>query len=452
MDDLAGLLQRARDLDASGQDDLARAAYLELLSLDPRHLDALIGLGNLAFVTGRRAAARTAYEQAVQSHPQHAAARVNLGNLLYSEAEFASAGEQYQAALRLSPDLAEAHQGLARTLDALGNATAAEPHWQAGFRGRALVTQRYRGSAAPIRVLLLVSVKLGNLGSRQFLDDRTFQVTAVHAEFIDPHTPLPACDVVVNAIADADLCGLALDNAGQALERVQAPVINLPRYVRLTGRAGTTRRLAGLPGVVLPGVRQLSRGDVTAATLSFPVLLRAVGFHTGLHFERVERPQDLAAALAMLPGEEVLVIEPLDARGADGLHRKYRVMIIDGELYPLHLAISRHWKVHYFTGAMSEDPAYRKEEQRFLADMPAVLGSKATAALTGIAGRLGLDYAGVDFAIGPDGSVLLFEANATMSILMPGPDPLWDYRRPSIQRALDAARQMVLRRTGQKGQ
>jgi hypothetical protein len=24
-------------------------------------------------------------------------------------------------------------------------------------------------------------------------------------------------------------------------------------------------------------------------------------------------------------------------------------MIIDGEIYPLHLAVSRHWKVHYFT-------------------------------------------------------------------------------------------------------
>ena len=30
---------------------------------------------------------------------------------------------------------------------------------------------------------------------------------------------------------------------------------------------------------------------------------------------------------------------------------KYRVMFIDGVCHPLHLAISRDWKVHYFTAA-----------------------------------------------------------------------------------------------------
>jgi hypothetical protein len=57
-----------------------------------------------------------------------------------------------------------------------------------------------------------------------------------------------------------------------------------------------------------------------------------------------------------------------------------------------------------------------------------------------------LDYAGIDFGIGMDGSVLLFEANATMTILPPPPDPIWDYRRAPIGRALDAARQMVAAR------
>jgi len=36
-----------------------------------------------------------------------------------------------------------------------------------------------------------------------------------------------------------------------------------------------------------------------------------------------------------------LVIEYLDARGTDGNAQKYRVMMIGGRIYPLHLAISR---------------------------------------------------------------------------------------------------------------
>ena len=55
--------------------------------------------------------------------------------------------------------------------------------------------------------------------------------------------------------------------------------------------------------------------------------------------------------------------------------RKYRVMLVDGQIYPWHLAISSDWKVHYFTAAMAEQEVYRTEEQRFLNDMHACLGS-----------------------------------------------------------------------------
>ncbi len=60
--------------------------------------------------------------------------------------------------------------------------------------------------------------------------------------------------------------------------------------------------------------------------------------------------------------------------------------------------------------------------------------------------ELDLDYAGIDFGLAADGSILLFEANATMAILAPGPESIWDYRRPAINAALQAARRLVLTR------
>jgi glutathione synthase/RimK-type ligase-like ATP-grasp enzyme len=144
-----------------------------------------------------------------------------------------------------------------------------------------------------------------------------------------------------------------------------------------------------------------------------------------------------------MPGDDVLAIQYLDASGADGLARKYRAMFIDGKFYPVHMAASRDWKVHYVTSDMANRPDLRAEEEKFLAAMPEVLGPRAMAALERIRDTLALDYGGVDFAVARDGRLLLFEANATMTILPPGPDPKWDYRRAAIARVLDAARQLV---------
>jgi len=44
--------------------------------------------------------------------------------------------------------------------------------------------------------------------------------------------------------------------------------------------------------------------------------------------------------------------------------------------------------------------------------------------------------------------VILFEANATMVAVPPGPDPMWDYRRGSIADAIQAAQRMLLSRAG----
>ncbi len=177
--------------------------------------------------------------------------------------------------------------------------------------------------------------------------------------------------------------------------------------------------------------------------------MRAPGFHTGQFFERVETHDRLAAALSNWPGDQALVMSWLDAQGADGRWRKYRAMLVGGRILPLHLAVSRSWKVHYFTADMEAEAAYRAEDAAFLADMAGVLGPEALAALGRIQAELGLDYAGVDFALGPAGEVLLFEANATMVVLPPAAGVLWDYRRPAAEAVIEAVRAMIIERASE---
>jgi glutathione synthase/RimK-type ligase-like ATP-grasp enzyme len=233
-------------------------------------------------------------------------------------------------------------------------------------------------------------------------------------------------------------------------------VINDPAAVMKTGRIDNAARLGAIPGVRTARTVAIARDELAGADgaksletkgFAFPLLLRSPGYHTGRNFVRVARPADLAAAAGSLPGEELLAIEYLDSTGHDGKPRKYRVMMIDGKLYPLHLAISKDWKVHYFTADMADKPDHRQEEAAFLKDMPAVLGAKAMTALECVREMLGLDYAGIDFGLGANGDLLLFEANATMVIAKPGKEAHWAYRHIAIDAVLEAATAMLTRRS-----
>jgi hypothetical protein len=444
-------LAEARRLASRGEDEAAKRAYLDTLRGDPACLAALLELARLALRGGHRSAARTLYQQAICCHPGEPAARVNLGNLLIETGEFETARGEFAAALAAAPGLAAADLGLARALTALGEAKAAERHWRQGFSGGGwLAPQPYHGAGQGVRILVLVSARGGNIPTRTLLDDTVFAVTALYAEVYDPACPLPPHQLVFNAIGDADLCEAALAKARQIVAASSAPVINAPDAVACTGRAANARRLAGLADVVVPRVQAMRRGDLLAAKdLGFPLLVRSPGFNTGQHFIRVERAAALASAIAALPGDELLTLQPLDCRSPDGWFRKYRAMLIGGAVVPLHLAIAADWKVHYFSAAMAERADHRAEEAAFLADMPAALGPRAMAGLAAIGAAMGLDYAGVDFALAPDGRLQLFEANPGMVISPPGPEPIWDYRRAPIGRALAAVKALMLTRAAE---
>ena len=264
---------------------------------------------------------------------------------------------------------------------------------------------------------------------------------------------------MVNTIGDAEAAGAALRGAQAVLAHTSAPVINMPEAVLATGRCEIARRLAGLPGVITANTVALPREALAAPdaidTLSahgfkFPLLLRTPGFHQGEHFERVESYDQLPAVLALLPGSELTVLQYLDARGCDGRLRKYRAMMIDGKIYPLHAAVSSHWKIHYFSAEMTDFPKHRAEDAQFLENMSGVLGPRAMRALKAIQAALGLDYGGVDFGLSQQGDVLVFEANATMAVIPPAEDKRWDYRRLAVERICSGVNRMLMNRAAMR--
>lgn len=449
------LFQRGNILELLGSKLDAQDTYSALLAVDPSHRGALNNLGNLLSSAGSRAEARKVYEEAVARNPDDPMSHVNFANLLHKMEEPQAAREHFEQALKLDPDYWQAHAGLSAILLEMGDAEQASSHRRAAFRGRCVIPITYRGEAAPIELLELVAAGPGNTRIKNFISDTVFRKYLVTTEFFDSTTVLPRHQLVVNAIGDADVAGPALAGALELLKHTTAPVINPPQAVLATGRCAIADRLSSIPGVITAKTITLSREALTASDadtvllrhgFEFPLLLRTPGFHGGENFLLVETPANVPAALIELPGSELIAMQLLDARGADGKSRKYRVMMIDGKLYPLHEAISGQWKVHYYTAEMADNAQHRAEEAEFLYNMSAVLGPKAMTALKQIQTALALDYGGIDFGLNKDGEVLLFEANAAMAVLPPDADSRWDYRRPAVAEVCKAIHEMLVSR------
>ncbi len=449
------LFEQSRLLERLGRNLEARKSCLQVIEMEATHRGALHLLGDLLLAAEEMAEARSIYAEAVALYPDDVLGLVSLARSLMVEGKREAARAHLEHALSVDPKCRAAHAALSFVLAELNEAELALVHRRAAFQGRCVIPGAYRGEGPPVTVLKLISTNGGNLRTEGLLSDCVFETHLVAAEFYDETTVLPPHHVIVNAIGDADIARSALAGARSLLDHTTAPVINLPAAVAATGRGEIARRLAGVPGVITAKTLQVSRdvlagskAGITLADLgfAFPVLLRTPGFHGGENFVLVEALEGLSAAVAELPGADLYVIQFLDARGADGKTRKYRVMMIGGELYPLHAAISNHWKIHYFSADMQDSPEHRAEEADFLGDMRGALGPRAATALEQIQKTLGLDYGGIDFGLNADGDVLLFEANATMAIFPPGEDSRWDYRRSPVERALRAVRKMLIDR------
>ncbi|MGN6578391.1 MAG: hypothetical protein ACTHJ1_00175 [Bordetella sp.] len=408
---------------------------------------AMQAAGHEADATAARLAARAIRERA-------AGDLIAIGTSYARHKQWDAAGYWFLRAVLLDPDMADTHLHMGIALHELGRDDESE----ICARNACMRQSIFIDQVWPMQrrsVLVLCTSGHDNVPLQFLMPTPTSRQIRWTIEFgiVGPVRELPPYDLVFNAIGDADRAPQGLEAAARFVPAAGKPVLNPPDRILRTSRDQIPALLAGLDGVYIPPTARWNPGAntdlaeaIASAGLQYPVTVRPVGKHGGTGLQRLDSAPQAQEAGRGEPGEMYLS-RYCDYRSADGFFRKYRVVFVDREPLPYHLAIGENWVLHYVTADMRSHAWKTEEERRFLDAPQAALGAAAWAAVREIGERLDLDYCGVDFSLLPDGRVLVFEANATMLVHPEnGDDAVLCFKNPYVQRIFDAFESMLARR------
>jgi glutathione synthase/RimK-type ligase-like ATP-grasp enzyme len=279
--------------------------------------------------------------------------------------------------------------------------------------------------------------------------------------YLTPDAPwpenVPEHDVMMVAMAESDANQPMLQRLARYVEDWPRPVINLPSRIAVLTRDGVCAALAGIPGVEMPRTTRTDRASLQslgmgATPLSallpgddFPLIVRPIGSHAGQDLEKIETPAEISGYLDRAQAERFYLSRFVDYRGADGMFRKYRIALIEGQPFVCHFAISSHWMIHYLNAGMAESAEKRAEEAHCMATFDTGFALRHAAALQDIDRRMGLPYLGIDCAETPDGKLLIFEVDNAMIVHAMDAEDMYPYKKPAMRKVFTAFRAMLER-------
>jgi hypothetical protein len=338
---------------------------------------------------------------------------------------------------------------------------AGRPHDRLTLQAQALSLQRvYRQPAQGTNELRLLAF----MAPGDFLANTPLEFMLQHAHVtLDmlylvpgsplPH-PLPEHDVAIVAATELEQNRAVLDQIAALVATWPRPVLNAPERIARLTRDGAWSLLCSVPGVVYPINSRIGRARLAAIgegrtdiadvlAFRFPIIARPLDAHAGNGLALLAEAAAVADYLCQQPEPEFFVAPFVDYRGADGLYRKYRVALIAGRPYACHMAISRHWMIHYLNAGMMESAEKRAEEARFMAGFERDFALRHGGALAAIAERIGLDYVTMDCAETQDGRLLVFEVGNGMIVHAMDPPELFPYKAPQMRKVFDAFEAML---------
>jgi hypothetical protein len=394
---------------------------------------------------GRLPDAIATLREGIAQFPAVVALRQNLAQMLYESGDLPGAIAEHRAAFALEADNVASNLGLYELLQITGERDEALRHQREALRVRRLYSHIAPHEARSVLCLCMPGDWQANIPVDFLFDHDT---TTVHKLYlVDQHDDAPVnlhYDVVWNIIAESTEALPHLALANHFMRAQNKPTLNTPARVITTARPLLDATLVNSRARVAPvAILDRERLGSAAIPFAFPVIARPLGSHAGHGLERIDDRDACAAYTARNPVERYFVSPFIDYASADGFYRKYRIVYVDGVPYPVHLAISPNWMIHYYNAPMSEHAWMRDEEAAFLADPRAAFDGAAYETLVRIGAAVGLEYFGIDCGIDRDGNVLVFEADAAMLVHTSDPIELYPYKHQFVPRIYRAVERML---------
>jgi glutathione synthase/RimK-type ligase-like ATP-grasp enzyme len=332
------------------------------------------------------------------------------------------------------------------------------------IRGDALkIAQHFRiaSAASDVALKLLVLKVPGDLSTNTpvecLLEDTNI---AMELLFVGPGLPLPEVlpehDLLFVAIAESNENRPILRYLHQRLSSWPRPHLNAPREILKLERDNACTFLSSVPGVLMPRTERVDRETVQALARAelqieaalpggyFPLTIRPVDSHAGRGLIKAESLSELLDYLKQQPAEEFFISRFIDYKSADGLYRKYRIVIINGRPFLCHMGISEHWMVHYPYPEMISNPMRREEEERVMATFDEGFARRHQRALAAIPQQIQLDYLGLDCAESKDGDLVIFEVASAMLAHAMDNAELFPYKEAQMHKIFSAFRAMLI--------
>ncbi|WOD14386.1 ATP-grasp domain-containing protein [Paraburkholderia kirstenboschensis] len=311
----------------------------------------------------------------------------------------------------------------------------------------------------PLRLLVLKAPGdlMANTPFECLLENADLQIDVLYVDAqTEPNLDVPDHDVMFVAACASDDNARALSQIALLASGTDRRVLNRPEGVACTAREAAYRLLGGVTGISMAPTIRISRARVMellpggpglsqVSKINYPLIIRPVGSHAGRALARVSDTPELMAYLNASEDKEYYLAPFVDYRSADGLFRKYRIVMIEGTAYVCHMGISAHWMVHYPYAEMIDHPDRREEEERFMATFDSDFAVRHRDAFGQVAELTGLDYVGFDCAETSDGKLLIFEIATGMVVHDMDDAVVFPYKLPQIRRVCDAFHQMLCR-------